>query len=114
MTERPVVVITGGARGIGAATAALAAERGYAVVVNFLSNESAARRVCDAITGEGGDAVAIQGDVSAEEDVARLFSEVDRRFGRLDALVNNAGIVDRQGRVVDLTAARLNRMFATT
>jgi len=113
MNERPVVVITGGARGIGAATAVLAAARGYAIVVNFLSNDAAARQVCETVASGGGEAVAIKGDVSAEEDVAHLFEEVDRRFGRLDALVNNAGIVDRQGRVVDLTTARLNRMFAT-
>ena len=113
MSERPVVVITGGARGIGAATAVLAAARGYAIVVNFLSNDAAARQVCETVASGGGEAVAIKGDVSAEEDVAHLFEEVDRRFGRLDALVNNAGIVDRQGRVVDLTTARLNRMFAT-
>jgi NAD(P)-dependent dehydrogenase (short-subunit alcohol dehydrogenase family) len=107
-----VVLITGGSRGIGAATARLAAARGYAVAVNYVANRAAAEQVTTEISENGGTAVAIQADVSSEAEVARLFAEIDRRFGRLDALVNNAGITGRAARVEDIDAARLERMFA--
>jgi NAD(P)-dependent dehydrogenase (short-subunit alcohol dehydrogenase family) len=107
-----VVLITGGSRGIGAATAGLAAERGYAVVVNYLSNGSAAEQVVTRIVSAGGTAVAMQADVASEPDVSRMFAEIDRRFGRLDALVNNAGIVAPAARVEEIDAARIARMFA--
>jgi len=107
-----VLLVTGASRGIGAATARLAAAQGYAVVVNFLANRAAAEDVTKDIAAKDGTAIAIQADVSAEADVARLFAEIDNRFGRLDALVNNAGIVDRAARVEDIDAARLTRMFA--
>jgi NAD(P)-dependent dehydrogenase (short-subunit alcohol dehydrogenase family) len=106
------VMITGGGRGIGAATARLAAQRGYAVCVNFLRQEAAAQAVVQDIARAGGRAAAVRGDVSAEEDVVRMFAECDRALGPLTGLVNNAGIVDRQTRVEAMDAARLQRMFS--
>jgi NAD(P)-dependent dehydrogenase (short-subunit alcohol dehydrogenase family) len=106
------VLITGASRGIGAATARLAAARGYAVAVNYVANRRAAEQVVLEIAANGGTAVAIQADVSSEADVSRLFAEIDRRFGRLDALVNNAGIAAPAAQVADIDAARLTRMFA--
>jgi NAD(P)-dependent dehydrogenase (short-subunit alcohol dehydrogenase family) len=108
-----VVLITGGGRGIGAATARLAAGRGYAVCVNYLRDREAAESVVRAITAGGGRALAVAGDVAVEKDVERLFQECDRALGKLTALVNNAGIVARQSRVEAMDAARLQRMFAT-
>jgi NAD(P)-dependent dehydrogenase (short-subunit alcohol dehydrogenase family) len=108
-----IVIITGAGRGIGAATALLAAERGYAVCVNYLRNRAAADSTVNAIERTGGKAIAVAADVSVETDVIRLFETVDRTWGPLTALVNNAGILDRQMRVEDMSAARLNRIFAT-
>jgi NAD(P)-dependent dehydrogenase (short-subunit alcohol dehydrogenase family) len=108
-----VMIITGGGRGIGAATARLAAARGYAVCVNYLSDRGAAEAVVQDIRDEGGRAIAVAGDVAVEADVVRLFGETDRSLGRVDALVNNAGIVGRQARVEDMDAARMQRMFGT-
>jgi NAD(P)-dependent dehydrogenase (short-subunit alcohol dehydrogenase family) len=107
-----VVLVTGASRGIGAATARLMAVRGYAVVVNYVANRAAADQVATDIAANGGTAVAIQADVSSEAEVSRMFAEIDRRFGRLDALVNNAGITARAARVEDIDAARLARVFA--
>jgi NAD(P)-dependent dehydrogenase (short-subunit alcohol dehydrogenase family) len=107
-----VVLITGASRGIGAETARLAAARGYAVVVNFIANRAAADQVTNDITARGGDAIAVQADVASEADVLRMFSEIDRRFGRLDALVNNAGITAPAAKVTDIDTARLARIFA--
>ena len=108
-----VLVVTGGGRGIGAATARLAAARGYAVCVNYLRDHSAAESVVQEIRNDGGRAIAVPGDVSSEPDVLRLFQETDRSLGPLGALVNNAGIVARQSRVEAMDAERLQRMFAT-
>ena len=108
-----IVLITGGSRGIGAATAALAATRGYAVCVNYKANEKAARAVVDAIAGAGGRAIAVQGDVAIESDVERLFESCDVKLGRLTALVNNAGILETQARVESMDAGRLQRVLAT-
>lgn len=107
-----VLLVTGGSRGIGAATALLAARKGYAVAVNYSSNEAAANEVVQAIRAGGGQAVALQGDVADENQVLELFAQVDARLGRLTALVNNAGVVDRPQRVEDMSLARLERMFA--
>jgi NAD(P)-dependent dehydrogenase (short-subunit alcohol dehydrogenase family) len=107
-----VMIVTGGGRGIGAATARLGAERGYAVAVNYQSNREAADRVVRKIEGSGGKAIAVQGDVAVEADILRLFETVDRSLGRVSALVNNAGIVDRGTRVEQMSAARIARMFA--
>jgi NAD(P)-dependent dehydrogenase (short-subunit alcohol dehydrogenase family) len=107
-----VVLITGASRGIGAATARLAAARGYRVVVNYVRNADAADAVVAEVERQGSEAIAMQADVSVEGEAQNLFCEIDIRFGRLDALVNNAGVVDRIMRVEEMTAARLTRMFA--
>lgn len=107
-----VVLITGGSRGIGAATARLAAKRGYAVCVNYRSNRDAADGVVAEIEAGGGRAVAVPGDVAVEEDVVRLFGACDEKLGPLTALVNNAGILDVQTRVEDMDAARIERVLA--
>jgi NAD(P)-dependent dehydrogenase (short-subunit alcohol dehydrogenase family) len=109
----PIVLVTGGSRGIGAATARLAAARGYAVAVNYLAQAAAATQVVEDIERAGGRAIAVQGDVSLEADVCRIFGEVDRTLGVLSALVNNAGILERQMKVEQMTADRLARVFAT-
>jgi len=104
-----ILVVTGASRGIGAETARLAAGRGYAVAVNYRENRAAAESLVKSL---GGNSIAVQGDVAAEADVVRLFETVDRELGRVTALVNNAGIVDRGMRVAEMTAARIERMFA--
>ena len=109
----PVVLITGGSRGIGAATALTAARAGYAVAVNFHRNAAAAQAVVDEIEAQGGQALALQADVIQEDDVLALFAAIDTTWGRLDALVNNAGIVDVSCRVDAMDVARLKRMFET-
>jgi len=106
-----VLLVTGGSRGIGAATALLAARRGYAVAVNYTHNQAAAEGVVRTIRDAGGQALAIQADVADEDQVLHLFSQVDAKLGRLTALVNNAGIVDRSARVEEMSLARLKRMF---
>lgn len=108
-----IMLITGGSRGIGAATALLAASRGYAVAVSYLRDEGAAASVVDEIRAHGGVALAIAADVSREEDVVRLFQTVDGALGPIAALVNNAGVVDRQARLEDMTAARVQRILST-
>jgi NAD(P)-dependent dehydrogenase (short-subunit alcohol dehydrogenase family) len=108
-----VLMVTGGGRGIGAATARLAASRGYAVCVNYQRNREAAEAVAAGIRAAGGRAAAIAGDVSSENDVVQLFRESDRVLGPLAGLVNNAGIVAPMARVEAMDAARLQRMFAT-
>ncbi len=112
MSEARVMIVTGGGRGIGAATARLAAARGYAVCVNYLRDRNTADAVVHDIRNDGGRAIAVPGDVASEADVVRLFQETDRSLGPLSALVNNAGIVMRQSRVEAMDAARLQRMFA--
>lgn len=107
-----IALITGASRGIGAATARLAAARGYSVCVNYRTNASAAQSVVNAITGSGGRAVAVQADVASEAEVVRLFETCDRELGVLTALVNNAGILETQMRVEDMDAGRLQRVFA--
>ena len=108
-----VVIVTGASRGIGAATARLAGERGYAVCVNYRRSQAAAEGVVADIERGGGRAIAEAADVAVEADVVRLFETVDARLGALTALVNNAGIVEPQMRVERMDAARLARMFAT-
>lgn len=106
-----VLLITGGSRGIGAATALLAAQRGYAVAVNYASNSLAADEVVRTIRAGGGTAIAVQADVGDEAQVLAMFEKVDAKLGRLTALVNNAGVVDVQARVEQMSVARLERMF---
>jgi len=106
-----VMIITGGGRGIGAETAKLAAKRGYALCVNYLKDAKAAEGLLKELS-LGTKAIAVAGDVSREEDVLKIFAETDKALGRVTALVNNAGIVDRSQRVETITAERLARMFA--
>jgi NAD(P)-dependent dehydrogenase (short-subunit alcohol dehydrogenase family) len=107
------LLITGASRGIGAATARLAGERGYAVCINYRANTTAADTLVQEIKAKGGDAIAIRADVGSESDVARMFREVDECFGGLSALVNNAGILEQQMRLDAMDAARLQRVFTT-
>ena len=108
-----VAIVTGGGRGIGAATARLAGARGYAVCVNYRRDAAAAHAVIDAVRDAGGRAIAVQADVAKESDVVRLFEEATRQFGPLTALVNNAGILERQARLDEMDGARFERVFAT-
>jgi NAD(P)-dependent dehydrogenase (short-subunit alcohol dehydrogenase family) len=106
------VVVTGGSRGIGAATARLAAERGFAVAVNFATGETEAGEIVRAIRKQGGKSVAIRGDVAREADIVQLFREAERELGPLRGLVNNAGVTGGFARVEAVTAEMLERMFA--
>lgn len=109
--DQQVLLITGGGRGIGAATAVLAAQRGFAVAVNYASNSLAADEVVRTIRAGGGTAIAVQADVGDEAQVLAMFEKVDAKLGRLTALVNNAGVVDMKARVDEMSVARLDRMF---
>ena len=111
--DSPVVLITGGSRGIGAAAALAAARAGYAVALSFQTDGQAAQSVVRAIEVLGGQALAIQADVAQEDSVLSMFAAVDAAWGRLDALVNNAGVVDVASRVDAMSVARLRRMFDT-
>ena len=106
-----VVLITGASRGIGAATALLAARQGYAVAVNYTANSLAADEVVRQIRKQGGSAITVQADVADEAQVLAMFEKVDAKLGRLTALVNNAGVVDRTERVDAMSVALLKRMF---
>jgi NAD(P)-dependent dehydrogenase (short-subunit alcohol dehydrogenase family) len=108
-----VLLVTGGSRGIGAATARLAAQRGYSVCVNYRQNRDSAQRVVKAIEAHGGRALAVVADVSVETDVLRLFETCDSKLGTLTALVNNVGIVETQMRVEKMDAERIQRIFST-
>ena len=108
-----VMIVTGASRGIGAATARIAGERGYAVCVNYRQNAAAAAAVVADIEKAGGRAIAVAGDMSSEKDVVNLFKTSDAELGMLKVLVNNAGVIDVQSRVEDYTLERLQRMFAT-
>lgn len=107
----PIVLITGGSRGIGAATALLAAQRGFAVAVNYTRNSLAADEVVRQIRAAGGTAITVQADVAIEAQVMAMFEKVDAKLGRLSCLVNNAGVVDHASRVDEMDFARLRRMF---
>ncbi|MBX3647818.1 MAG: SDR family oxidoreductase [Rhodocyclaceae bacterium] len=107
-----IVIITGGSRGIGAATARLAAASGYAVCISYLRNSEAADAVVQDIVNAGGKAMAVAADVSVEDDIMRLFEQVDAQLGRVTALVNNAGILERHMRVEEMDAGRLSRVLA--
>ncbi len=106
------LVVTGGGRGIGAATARLAAERGWTVCVNYRRERAAAEGVVAEIARAGGKAIAVAADVALEADVVRLFETAERELGPLKGLVNNAGVLERQSRLEDMDAARLARVFA--
>lgn len=108
-----VIIVTGGSRGIGAATASLAAQQGYAVCVNYCHNQAAAQQVVKSIEQIGGYAIAIAADITSEADIIQLFQTVDEQLGTVTALVNNAGILEQQMRVEQMDAARLHRVFTT-
>ena len=110
---KKVVLITGGGRGIGAATALLAAKQDYGVCVNYLSNSAAADAVVTSVERAGGCALAVAADVALEADVVRLFETMDTQLGPVTALVNNAGIVDQKTTLADMDTARLHRIFST-
>jgi len=107
----PIVLITGGSRGIGAATALLASRRGYAVAINYARQAEAAQALVRQIEAEGGRAIAVQADVGDEAQVLDMYAQVDAKLGRLTALVNNAGIVDAKARLDEMSVARLERMM---
>lgn len=109
----PIVLITGGSRGIGAATALLAAQHGYAVAVNYAHHSLAADEVVRQIRAAGGTAITVQADVAVEAQVMAMFDKVDAKLGTLSCLVNNAGVVDQAARLDAMDMARLQRMFAT-
>jgi NAD(P)-dependent dehydrogenase (short-subunit alcohol dehydrogenase family) len=112
MSQRPVMVITGGGRGIGAATAKLAAGRGYAVCLNYLHGREAAQEVVRHIAAGGGQALAMQADIASEADVLSFFRHVDSQMGRVSALVNNAATLEPQMRLDAMEASRIERIFA--
>ena len=110
---KDVAIVTGSGRGIGAATALHAGRAGYAVCVNYLHNKKSAQHVVEEIIDSGGEAIAVAANVAVEPDVKRLFETVDKELGPVNALVNNAGVLDLQTRVDNMDAERLNRIFAT-
>lgn len=108
---KKVLLVTGGSRGIGAATALLAAQQGWSVAVNYTANSLAADEVVRQIRASGGNAISIQADVANEAQVLRMFEHIDAKMGRLQGLVNNAGVVDMTARVDEMSVARWKRMF---
>ncbi|TXH70815.1 MAG: SDR family oxidoreductase [Thiothrix sp.] len=110
---RKVILITGGSRGIGAATVRLAAEQGYAVCFSYHSQQATAESLAQELNTQGKEVIAVQADLSQEASICQLFKACDQAFGRLDALVNNAGILEQQMRVQTMDAARLQRIFTT-
>lgn len=112
VSDAPLILITGGSRGVGAATARLAAKQGYDVAISFVANESAAHAVVDDVKAAGRRALAMRADSADPEQVDQLFAAIDREFGRIDVLVNNAAILARQSRTEDLPFERMQRIFA--
>lgn len=111
-SQTPLILITGGSRGVGAATARLAATQGYDVAFSYVSNAAAARAVADDVKAAGRRALAVRADSADPDQVAQLFAEIDREFGRIDVLVNNAAIIAKQSRMEDLEFERMQRIFA--
>ena len=111
VTEKRVLLVNGGGRGIGAAVSRKAALEGWHVVINFAQNAAAADKVARDIEAQGGSASVIQGDTGLESGIFSIFNHIDQKYGRLDGLVNNAGVVDVAERVADYSRARLERMF---
>ena len=109
MTEPQIMIVTGGSRGLGAATARLAAERGYDLCVNYLGNAEGAEAVVRAVEAAGRRAIAVQADVAKEDQVERLFETVDRDLGTLTALVNNAGLTGPSSRLDEVAVETLQR-----
>lgn len=113
MNSELVAIITGGNRGIGAATAKLLANKGYRVCINYRSDEAAANAVVSELKSCGTTAIAVQADIGKEDDAVRLFEVVDQELGLITALVNNAGILLPQMRVEDMNANRINQILET-
>ncbi|PZV38730.1 SDR family oxidoreductase [Mesorhizobium kowhaii] len=109
--SQKVLLVTGGSRGIGAAICRLGSKAGYRVAVNYAANQDAADALVAEIQAAGGEAFAVKGDVGVEADIVAMFAAVDRAYGRLDAFVNNAGIVDVKARVDEMDVSRLERMM---
>ncbi|MFT4172849.1 MAG: SDR family oxidoreductase [Rhodocyclaceae bacterium] len=112
VSQTPLILITGGGRGIGAATARLAAARGYDVAISFVSDESAAQGVVAEVEAAGRRALAVRADSADPTQVAQLFAAIDQTFGRIDVLVNNAAIIAQQSRLEGLGFERIQRIFA--
>ncbi len=110
--QRKVIFVTGGSRGIGAATAILAAQKGYTVCINYKENDQSAQTIVKHITNDGGKAIAFRGDVSKETDVKQWFETIDKEAGPIDALVNNAGILETRARTDEMNLERWQRVFA--
>ncbi|MET0724442.1 MAG: SDR family oxidoreductase [Tardiphaga sp.] len=111
-TQTPLILITGGSRGIGAATARLAAAQGYDVAISYVANETAALAVAADVEALGRRALPVRADSADPDDVAQLFTAIDDAFGRIDVLVNNASVLAQQSRLEDLGFARMQRLFA--
>ncbi|WP_223523773.1 SDR family oxidoreductase [Pseudomonas sp. BF-RE-24] len=111
-SQKPVILITGGGRGIGAATAMLAAEQGYDVVLTYIADQASALAVAEQVEARGARALAVRADNADPAQIAELFATVDLRFGRIDVLVNNASILAQQSRLEDLGFERMLRIFA--
>lgn len=112
VTRAPLILITGGSRGVGAATARLAAAKGYDVAISYVASEAAALAVVADVQAVGRRALAVRADSADPEQVAQLFAAIDRTFGRIDVLVNNAGVLQTQSRLEDLGFERMQRIFA--
>lgn len=108
---KPVMLITGASAGIGAACAKIAAERGYDLALNYRSDDAGAAKVAESCRTDGARVLLCKGDVSDPEAIVDIYSRIDAEYGRLDALINNAGVVDQTAKVIDVTHARLKRMF---
>jgi NAD(P)-dependent dehydrogenase (short-subunit alcohol dehydrogenase family) len=108
---RPVMLITGASRGIGAATATLAAQAGYDLVLNYAQNQGAAQTLAEALQGFGANVLIVQANVAVESEVMAMFTQLDQHFGQLDVLVNNAGVVADKSPVKAMTLARLQNLF---
>ena len=113
MNNRKIILITGASRGIGTATAKLAADRGYRVCINYRQNAEAAQTLIQDLRRTGAEVAAFQADVSIEAEVVRMFEAIDAQFGPISVLINNAGMLERQMAVADMSAERLVRVFAT-
>jgi len=112
VSKAPLILITGGSRGVGAATARLAAARGYDVAISYVANESAALAVVADAQALGRSALAVRADSADPQQVCDLFTAIDHSFGRIDVLVNNAGMLAHQSRLEDLGFERMQRIFA--
>ncbi|KQQ55827.1 oxidoreductase [Pseudomonas sp. Leaf127] len=106
-----VLLITGGSRGIGAATALAAATQGYRICINYLSDHAAAERICSQVRALGAQAIAVQADVSNEDEIIRLYTRIDAELGRITHLVNNAATIAHASRVEDMSEFRLLKIM---